>query len=132
MLLHLLLIVLVILVTRKLIPWYLAFRAFRQKVDLIPGPNGWPILGSAPELVQKLKKGEMTRLLFKEYPEKYGPIFRFWTAFIPRIGLCSARHVEPLLSSTTLIKKSIDYDFIRDWLGDGLLLSSGLSSKLKI
>ncbi|KAK2721923.1 cytochrome P450 4C1-like [Artemia franciscana] len=131
MLLHLLLIVLVILVTRKLIPWYLTFRAFRQKVDLIPGPNGWPILGNVPELIQKLKKGEMTRLLFKEYPEKYGPIFRFWTAFVPRIGLCSARHAEPLLSSTKLIKKSIDYDLTRDWLGDGLLLSSGLKWKTR-
>jgi len=58
---------------------------------------------------------EMTRLLFKEYPEKYGPIFRFWTAFVPRIGLCSARHAEvsTILLSNSLYAFSFFYcDFI--------------------
>ncbi|GFT96041.1 cytochrome P450 4V2 [Nephila pilipes] len=52
-------------------------------------------------------------------------IFCFYLFFKPFIFFVKPETVEVLLSSTTLIDKSKEYDLLSPWLGKGLLISSG-------
>ncbi|XP_065569758.1 cytochrome P450 4C1-like isoform X2 [Artemia franciscana] len=62
---------------------------------------------------------------FIEYPKKYGRLYRMWLGPQARIAICGAKYAETIFSSQKYMEKSKDYDLLRPWLGDGLLLSSG-------
>jgi cytochrome P450 family 4 len=56
----------------------------------------------------------------------YGGIFRLWIGSVPDVRLSKAEYVEQILNNSTHLKKSLIYDFIRPWLGNGLLMSDGM------
>lgn len=37
------------------------------------------------------------------------------------VVICNARHLRGILSSSKNVSKSAEYDFLQDWIGDGLL-----------
>lgn len=51
-------------------------------------------------------------------------IFKVQAGFIPMVFLCTAETAEPLLSSTSNLKKSTIYDKLHPWLGSGGLITS--------
>lgn len=42
-----------------------------------------------------------------------------------QLAIANPKDVETVLSSSKLINKSVDYTFLHDWLGTGLLVSGG-------
>ncbi|XP_055525080.1 cytochrome P450 4c3-like isoform X2 [Wyeomyia smithii] len=50
---------------------------------------------------------------------------RIWNGPIPYVMISKASAVEPILSNPKLVEKSADYEFLKPWLGNGLLTSPG-------
>lgn len=53
------------------------------------------------------------------------PLFRLWLGSEPVVCVWKPETVEQVLSDNFLLEKSYHYDFLRPWLGDGLLTSPG-------
>ncbi|GAB0099269.1 Cytochrome P450 [Sergentomyia squamirostris] len=87
------------------------------------GPDPLPIFGNGLMFLGKTPP-EILALSTKAR-EVHGNTLRLWLGNHLNVMLCDPKHVEALLSSTTLIDKSKEYTFLRNWLGDGLLLSTG-------
>ncbi|XP_014274984.1 cytochrome P450 4g15 [Halyomorpha halys] len=102
--------------------WRVANRRVLQLAAKIPGPPGLPLLGNLLEF-----SGSPTEifesLVKRSY--QYEDVIKIW--FGPRllVFLTNPQDIEILLSSTEHIEKSIEYEFMKPWLGDGLLISSG-------
>lgn len=101
----------------------LKFKRLEWKIKHIPGPptipifgNGFMYLGKSPE--ETLKVTERLR-------NEYGSIFRVFLGPRLAVVLTDPKDVEALLSSQTLIEKAGEYDYIAEWLGTGLLISTG-------
>lgn len=56
---------------------------------------------------------------------KEEPIFMFWRGWNPVIIFHKADHLDLLMSGSKNTQKSLEYDFLRPWLNDGLLTSHG-------
>ncbi|KAJ3656159.1 hypothetical protein Zmor_015256 [Zophobas morio] len=92
----------------------------------IPGPLPLPIVGNALEF------GSTTKLLhtLHKYEKKYGEIYKIQIGPIRNFVIVSDyKFVEYILSSMKLLTKSQSYDFLRPWLGTGLLTSDGTKWK---
>nr|WCC58136.1 cytochrome P450 [Pharsalia antennata] len=88
----------------------------------IPGPKSYPLIGTMLSIVfdtENLFYHERRRI------KKYYPIFRHWSFNISFVSIISADDIELVLSNTKHNQKSRLYDFLRDWLGSGLLTSFG-------
>lgn len=102
------------------------FFRFNQRVSSlkhIPGPppvlflgNGLHFIGKSPEDIVKLTM---------RFGKQYGSIFKIFLGSQVDIVLSDPKDVEALLSSHTLIEKADEYDFLTNWLGTGLLISTG-------
>ncbi|KAG7158438.1 Cytochrome P450 4c3-like 2 [Homarus americanus] len=115
---------------------YISFTAFivlsltlffkrQQKVwmlDKIPGPRGLPLLGSVLYL-NTVDLCESFARVVKIC--KIGPVVKFWAYNTPRCLLSGAKAVESLLTSQKNLDKGLMYNFLRPWLGEGLLTSAG-------
>ncbi|XP_055711743.1 cytochrome P450 4d1-like isoform X1 [Phlebotomus papatasi] len=103
--------------------WYEKFSRRATLAAKIRGPPKYPLIGngniflgaSPPEILQNIGK------LVKEY----GKVLRVFLGLDLLIFVTDPKLTEVLLSSNTLIDKSKEYTFLRNWLGDGLLLSTG-------
>ncbi|KAK3858560.1 hypothetical protein Pcinc_035258 [Petrolisthes cinctipes] len=109
-----------ILIT-SLLAWYIKRRRMVALVNLLPGPNGYPIIGNALDM-NKDSQGIFKQLI--KYTE-LGDVIRIWIGPVPMIILSSAKAVEALFSSRVNIDKSREYDALHPWLGTGLLNSTG-------
>uniref|UniRef100_A0A1B0CSB4 Cytochrome n=1 Tax=Lutzomyia longipalpis TaxID=7200 RepID=A0A1B0CSB4_LUTLO len=78
--------------------------------------NGLLFFGKSPPEILKTAENLM---------QTYGKLARVWIGNTLNVMLCDPKYVEVLLSSNTLIDKSKEYTFLRNWLGDGLLLTTG-------
>lgn len=106
--------------------WYFVILppGIRRHLDKLPGPLSVPFLGCAWNFKwehsafykQILEKAELYR--------DHG-LLRIWVAHMPYVIIFQADHVEKLLSSSKLITKSGDYNYLLPWLGTGLLTSTG-------
>ncbi|PZC76747.1 hypothetical protein B5X24_HaOG200076 [Helicoverpa armigera] len=86
------------------------------------GPTPLPILGNAHLFI--VKSTEMLDLLAR-LASKYGGAFRVHLFTTPVVIVTHSRYVEALVSSTEHITKGRTYDFLLNWLGLGLLTSTG-------
>ncbi|XP_042884880.1 cytochrome P450 4C1-like, partial [Penaeus japonicus] len=87
----------------------------------IPGPKAHPILGNS-----RLGDGNAeNRIHWLINISKMGEVVMLWIGFIPMCMICSARGAEIILASRKHTNKGASYNLLRDWLGDGLLISSG-------
>lgn len=117
------------------------FRTFRNQIDLLPGPPTVnPLLGNIPasvlSLIVNTNKNNSKRasdfytsqiqsLLGHTFIYKDKPLFRLWFGQEPVICVWKPEIVEAVLNDSFLLEKSYHYDFIRPWLGNGLLTSPG-------
>jgi hypothetical protein len=84
----------------------------------IPAIRSFPFVGSNLSFIGKTP-AQLFVTLQKAF-EEHGPLFRFdLTPFHSAIVVADPKIAEGLLSSQKLIEKSVEYDLIRSWLGDG-------------
>ncbi|XP_059612224.1 cytochrome P450 4d10 [Phlebotomus argentipes] len=103
--------------------WHEKFSRRATLAAKFRGPSPYPLIGnghlflgsSPPEILQTIGK------LVKEY----GKVVRIFLGVDFLLFITDPKVVEAVLSSNTLISKSKEYTFLRNWLGDGLLLSTG-------
>ncbi|XP_071454038.1 cytochrome P450 4c3-like [Hetaerina americana] len=88
----------------------------------VPGPFAYPIIGNSRMF--KGKPEDFFQVLL-ECHKRYGPMFRLWVGTRPIVFLCGAEELQPLLSSSVHIKKSLEYTLFEPWLGEGLITSAG-------
>ncbi|XP_017108459.2 probable cytochrome P450 4d20 [Drosophila bipectinata] len=104
------------------------FARKRQRVatlesSKITGPLSLPILGCG---LQALHLGAENIIQWVgEQFERYGKTFRMWVLGESLIYTKDLRQFEHILGSTTLLEKGQLYKFLRPFLNDGLLLSTG-------
>ncbi|XP_068083527.1 uncharacterized protein [Anabrus simplex] len=95
---------------------------FVRRVDAIPGPVGWPLLGNVMDvLVPRNRLMEVIEMRHKEW----APIYRMWSGPVAEVHLTVAEHVEIIMSNVKHTEKSLAYKFLQPWLGHGLLTSKG-------
>ncbi|CAJ0582810.1 unnamed protein product, partial [Mesorhabditis spiculigera] len=98
-------------------------------LELIPGPPSIPLFGSAH--LFKWDNEEFTYQLdwwAREYivkPEEKTGVMKIWVGPVPMVFLASAEAAKPVLESNTLLTKPSQYNIVREWIGEGLLISRG-------
>uniref|UniRef100_UPI003B82F6C1 cytochrome P450 4C1-like n=1 Tax=Chrysoperla carnea TaxID=189513 RepID=UPI003B82F6C1 len=99
-----------------------------KHVKHFPGPPCIPVLGCTIPLLGPLDHiWNEFRKMAKTYPEMY----RLWGGNRCGIFLLEPDDSEILLLSTRNLAKSEGYQYMHDWLGNGLLLSSGSKWKVR-
>lgn len=88
----------------------------------IPGPRGYFIVGNALDVI--LSPAELFALTRKNATQ-WPNLNRFWSFGIGALNIYGPDEIEAIISSTQHITKSPVYNFLSDWLRDGLLLSTG-------
>ncbi|KAF2893603.1 hypothetical protein ILUMI_12566 [Ignelater luminosus] len=61
--------------------------------------------------------------------KKHGSLLRAWLTFIPFIAVLDPKYVQVILNSSKLSDKNFMYSFMHNFLGQGLITSSGRKSK---
>lgn len=97
-------------------------RADCTKIDMIPGPKQVPFFGNI--FLLKQPEGGLSKQFLRLYKE-YAPTFRLWVLGFPEVFITDPEDIEVILSSPSHITKSLDYNLLRAWLGNGLLTSAG-------
>ncbi|GAB0087945.1 Cytochrome P450 [Sergentomyia squamirostris] len=99
---------------RKLLSYALKF----------PGPKPHFIFGNAAEFINKEPSAIFKKLI--DLHVIYGRRLVIYGMFNDlSIATIDPNDIEAVIAGTKAMNKSIDYDFLKDWLGQGLLLSFG-------
>ncbi|XP_069704257.1 cytochrome P450 4C1-like [Periplaneta americana] len=103
---------------------YFCIKTRRMMVhsEKIPGPKMYPIIGNTE--VFKFKIEDFFNFAYSQIM-KYGYVTRVWVGTILIIGVMEPKYVEALFSSNTELEKAYLYNFVKPWLGEGLLTSKG-------
>lgn len=118
------------------------YLAFRRRIEALPGPKAAsPILGNIPSSVLSLLAGRSSGSSKEELDNFYTgqiqsvlghtliykdeALFRLWLGQEPVVCVWKPEMVELVLNDSFLLEKSYHYDFLRPWLGNGLLTSPG-------
>ncbi|XP_048504921.1 uncharacterized protein LOC105688649 [Athalia rosae] len=109
----------------KLLQRYIEFRRFVKIIDKIPGPKGYPVVGNMLDILHVSREGRWKWFcnLSSQYTD--AGIFRTWLGPVAHINLISPETAAVVMSSKTLITKSMVYDFLYLWLRTGLLTGTG-------
>lgn len=111
---------------------------FKKKIDKLPGPPTTnPIIGNIPSKVFSLfvssnprkasefYTGQIQSLLGHTFIYKDFDLYRVWIGQEPVVCVWKPEMVERVLGDNFLLEKSYHYDFLKPWLGNGLLTSPG-------
>ncbi|CRK96913.1 CLUMA_CG010305, isoform A [Clunio marinus] len=115
----------ILFIITSLIVWYQA-KYYRRNILLskIPAYKSYPIVGSSFSLI-----GKSASELFESFQDataKLGPVWRLdISPFKSVVFVKDVKIVETVLSSQKLLDKSTGYEFVKGWLNDGLLLTTG-------
>ncbi|XP_055612681.1 cytochrome P450 4c3-like [Uranotaenia lowii] len=95
-------------------------------INRLPGPYMVPLVGNGLHASLGSKDDFLDRVVAaqKMYGRHIG-MSRAWNGPNPYVMISKASAVEPILSNPRLVEKSTDYDFMKPWLGNGLLTSPG-------
>ncbi|KAK0412030.1 hypothetical protein QR680_005990 [Steinernema hermaphroditum] len=103
-------------------------RRLVRLINRIPGPPSYPIVGSvlnfSPNSEKFTYQMEYYFRVFSEGIQNDG-LLKMWIGPVPIVMLTRAETIKTLLESQTLISKPPEYGFIKKWLGEGLLTSTG-------
>lgn len=93
-------------------------RRRNELLSKIPALNSYPVVGSILSLAGK----SATEIFatFEKASSELGSVFRVDVSpFLSNIFIADPAIAEAILSSRTLIEKSVEYDLIRNWLNNG-------------
>ncbi|XP_035890500.1 cytochrome P450 10-like [Anopheles stephensi] len=102
---------------------YQRFGEMLKHTGKLGGPPAYPLIGNGLLFLNK-SPAEFLRII-GALLKQYGDCFRVWLGTQLAIVVIDPKDIEVLLSSPKYIDKSTEYDFIRPWLGEGLLTSRG-------
>uniref|UniRef100_A0A224XIE3 Putative cytochrome n=1 Tax=Panstrongylus lignarius TaxID=156445 RepID=A0A224XIE3_9HEMI len=120
-----LIILVLLLVVASFIPFdhiNVRWRTIRT-IYKLPGPYGIPIIGLG-FFIAILRDNELVRMLTYYY-KLYPRILATYILGIPVVLLHQPEDLEVLLGSVNHAKKGFEYDHVKSWLNEGLLISSG-------
>lgn len=103
--------------------YYTKYRETLALVSKLPGPPRWPIFGNAFLFMGKSPAELLVKLT--AVVEKYPKFACLMLGPQPEVLIMDPQMAEQLLSSQKLIDKAGEYDFLLDWIGTGLLTSTG-------
>ncbi|PZC75222.1 hypothetical protein B5X24_HaOG200082 [Helicoverpa armigera] len=106
-----------------LVVWLLFFKEEEDPLDKLPGPKRLPIIGNSWELFQSPPDKLLDVMV--GYTKQYGERYVFKVMGLRVLHISGPADIEVVLAHSKNIKKSVPYDFLKDWLGAGLLLSTG-------
>ncbi|KAK5646237.1 hypothetical protein RI129_004701 [Pyrocoelia pectoralis] len=92
----------------------------------LPGPPALPIVGNG---LSFLCRHEDILAVISSLTEKYARPVRFWLGPHLFLYFSYAEHLEKILSSTKMAHKHDIYSFVKIYLGEGLITSSGEKHK---
>ncbi|XP_053699321.1 cytochrome P450 4c3-like [Sabethes cyaneus] len=107
---------------------YYVYRRRRARlvyhINKLPGPYMIPLIGNGLQATLGCKDEFLDRVVASQklYGRRIG-LSRVWNGPIPYVMISKASAVEPILSNPKLVEKSADYEFLKPWLGNGLLTS---------
>nr|CAD7402599.1 unnamed protein product [Timema poppensis] len=110
---------------------YSKIHKMKELSEKIPGPPTIPLLGNARDIgATKLSSTshEFLQVVVKLHKE-YGSIIRLWLGADLFVVLSDPKYVEVILGSNKWIDKGVNYRYLYDWLGTGLLTSTGAKWK---
>lgn len=103
---------------------YLSIRKSRKSKIDIPGPKPLFLFGNTLDFV--LKPTYEWLDVFAKYLKTYGNIVRVYDGpFSSFVLVADPKFMEFVLSSTKYIDKTYQYEYLRGWLGYGLIVSTG-------
>lgn len=103
--------------------WYHTKYIRRNKLlAKIPAIKSYPLIGSNLSFVGK-PAIEMFKI-FRKASDELGPLYRFdLTPFHSTIVVSDPKIIEGILSSQKLLDKSVEYNFVKQWLNEGEIMA---------
>ncbi|XP_072165421.1 cytochrome P450 4V2-like [Diadema setosum] len=116
-----------IFVVTSIIVYYMArFIRIYLLISKFHGPPALPIVGNTHQFSTDSREFFVyNNTVLNEYRQKTGGIVRYWLGLKPSLNIYAAKHMEAILNNSRHMDKGFGYDFVKPWLGLGLLLSSG-------
>ena len=102
---------------------YQRYMKIVESVAHIPGPKPIPFFGNAFMFFGKTSTDLME--FGKEHVKKYGVFNRILLGPKILIALGHPKDIESLLCHAKSVQKSEEYEYTKDWIGEGLITSSG-------
>lgn len=103
--------------------YYLKIHVKYKQIDDLPGPPTKLFLGNLLDLGSNVVD---TYNNFSHFAKIHGDLLRVWFGpFQPTIMIGRPEHIEYFLSSSVHITKSSGYEFLKSFLGNGLITSGG-------
>lgn len=103
--------------------WYIKRAEWSMLINAVPGIKSYPIIGTA-YIFFGVRREDLFEVMRKVI-QQHGYISRFWLGSRPEVTIRKAEYVEKAIGGSKNLEKSPGYDFLKPWLGDGLLLSKG-------
>ncbi|XP_001604044.1 cytochrome P450 4C1 [Nasonia vitripennis] len=104
--------------------WIYEYVGLRQKLSTIPGPTLLPFVGIVLERMRIPKEDVWQWFNDLCFKFESGMVLA-WVGTQPIVILRRPQQMEVILPSNTLITKAATYDYMKPWLGDGLVTSTG-------
>ncbi|CAB3362144.1 Hypothetical predicted protein [Cloeon dipterum] len=95
----------------------------KKELEKFGGPASYPLIGTSYVLIGK-DSVALFKLLFRDNCKNYGNIFRVWNLNSAKLVINSAKYAEKILHGMEHHAKSINYDVLDSWMGQGLLTSN--------
>ncbi|PIC24496.1 hypothetical protein B9Z55_017817 [Caenorhabditis nigoni] len=99
-----------------------------QEFDKVKGPPAVPIFGTTwyfkSDPVEMIKQAQQWFVEYTIAPDSNG-LLKFWMGPVPVVSICRGEIAKPVFDSSTNITKSSQYRKLKEWIGDGLLISTG-------
>uniref|UniRef100_U5EVJ2 Putative cytochrome n=1 Tax=Corethrella appendiculata TaxID=1370023 RepID=U5EVJ2_9DIPT len=115
--------ILIIVISTKLVQWYLKRKTYCDILNRIPGPKQYPVIGTMYEFFGASKYDFF--YINTKHSKVHREIYRVWVGMECTVRIIKPEYIEQLIDSTKHIQKSSIYRFLLPWLGRGLLTSFG-------
>ncbi|KAJ3647873.1 hypothetical protein Zmor_019725 [Zophobas morio] len=109
---------------KSMLQWYQRRKKIWDGIEKFGGEKWYPIVGTCLDVITAPRNKFYE--IYAARNNKHGPIFRTWMGSIPAVHIMKAEHLEPVLNSTSNLRKGDFYTFIEPWLAEGLISSSNI------
>lgn len=85
--------------------------------------KAYPLIGTT-YMVFGVDRNDMFKV-FHGILTRYPYINRSWIGILPEVNLRKAEYIEKVISASKHLQKPFGYEYLKNWLGEGLLTSTG-------